>query len=214
MIQGIYVKKASDVNPAWGDGGRALAMAIAPIATVPQTVTAVKSAGGDLDDDTYYYKVTAIGVNGETIGSSEVNATTSGTDNSVTLGWVDQDDVTFRVYRGLATGVYTVCQEVSTNALIDDGSGWVTCNPIPTTAPDITAYSWSVLGNITSVVPIYIPAGDDGIGTTPKRTVVTVFYNDGSDSVNINLQKVLNQSGWNIGTQAAIEQAVSDILSW
>jgi hypothetical protein len=152
--------------------------------------------------------------NGETIGSSQVNATTSGGDNSVTLGWVDQDDVTFRVYRGLATGVYTVCQEVDTNALVDDGSGWVTCNPIPTVAPEITAYSWDVLGSITSVLPIYVPAGNDGVGNTPKRAGIEIYYNDGDASTFVDLTKVLNQSGWNTGTQASVEQAVSDILSW
>lgn len=215
MKQGIYIKQAVDILPEYSGEGRCVGLALAPIGIVPTTFVATKTAEGGLADDTYYYKVTAIGINGESLGSSEANATTSGGDNSVTLEWDDQDDVTFRVYRGLATGVYTEYRETTSNTLLDDDDDkWLVGSSIPTVAPDITTYSWSVLNNVVGVEGVFVPAGNDGVSTTPKRTVIEISYNGGSDKTMVNLQSVLNQSSWNTGEQSCISQAISDIMSW
>jgi len=215
MTQGIYIKQAVDILPEYSGEGRCVGLCLAPIGILPTNLVATKTAEGDLEDDTYYYKVTAIGVNGESLGSTEANATTSGTDNSVTLEWDDQDDVAFRVYRGLSTGVYTKYRDTTSNTIIDaDDDEWLDNASIPTVAPDITAYSWSILNGVVGVEGVFVPAGDDGVGTTPKRTLIEISYNGGSDKIVVNLNAVLNQSGWNTGSQSCISQAISDIMSW
>lgn len=73
----------------------------------PYNLTATPSTGGSLTSgQQYFYKVTAIdGVGGETLGSTEANATPSGGNLSVTLVWnVVPNAVGYNVYRSTTTG--------------------------------------------------------------------------------------------------------------
>ncbi|MDE2105243.1 MAG: hypothetical protein KGL39_48910 [Patescibacteria group bacterium] len=63
------------------------------------------TTGGTLAAATYYYKVTALGATGETIGSNEASITTTGTTSTVTLTWSAVVGATgYRVYRGTSAG--------------------------------------------------------------------------------------------------------------
>jgi len=71
----------------------------------PTTPAAASASGGSLDDDTYYYRVASITLYGEQIAAAEVNATTSGTHNSVTLTWTaDANAKEYAIYKGTTTG--------------------------------------------------------------------------------------------------------------
>ena len=73
----------------------------APVLTLGVTST----AGGTLAAATYFWKVTAIDAGGETVGSNEVTATTTGTTSSQPLSWPAIAGSTgFKVYRGTAAG--------------------------------------------------------------------------------------------------------------
>jgi hypothetical protein len=78
------------------------------VIVAPTTPSASLAAGGTLADDTWYYRVTSVDDVGETTGCTEVNATTSGSNNSVLLNWDDMTGATsYRVYRSTTSSVYT-----------------------------------------------------------------------------------------------------------
>ena len=107
---------------------------------VPTGVSAAAAAGGSLADGTYYYRVTALDGVGETIGSAEVNATTSGTDNSVTISWTAVTGAAkYRVY-GRASGAQDQYWETTSTSYTDDGTDG-TSGTVPTTT---TAYMHKV----------------------------------------------------------------------
>ena len=63
------------------------------------------STGGSFTAGTYYWVITATNFAGETIASSEVNATLTGQTSSAVLSWTLPDGATgVRIYRGTATG--------------------------------------------------------------------------------------------------------------
>ena len=75
----------------------------APVQSAPATAT----TGGTIVAGTYYYKITALGSGGETIGSNEqsivVPATTA--TNTVTVNWTTVAGATgYKVYRGITSG--------------------------------------------------------------------------------------------------------------
>ena len=75
--------------------------------TTPTGVTATAStSGGSLAANTYYFKVSALdGGLGETLPSSEVSATTSGSTGSVTVSWPAVTNAPYyRVYWGTSAG--------------------------------------------------------------------------------------------------------------
>lgn len=98
---------------------------------IPSDVAATGSTtGGTLAADTYYYAVTALDANGETIASEEVEATTTGSTSSVALTW---DTVagasSYRVYKGTATGDYDEYFTATTNSKTDTGSAGTAGSP-------------------------------------------------------------------------------------
>lgn len=99
----------------------------------PGTITPTPSTtGGTLAAGTYYYKVTALNAQGETVGSSEATATTTGSTGSVALAWTAITGATsYKVYRGSSSGGENVYYTTTTNSYTDTGSTGVSAS-VPT----------------------------------------------------------------------------------
>ena len=111
-----------------------LALQNSPVGTLtaPTGLAAVLASGGSLTSGTtYYYVVTAIDSGGgETIASSEVNATPSGGNLTVDLTWTAVTGaVSYNVYRSTSTNTEVLLTgaglPATTNSYTDDGSATV-----------------------------------------------------------------------------------------
>ncbi len=88
----------------------------------PGSVTAAPAAGGGLANQPWYYKVTAIDAIGETVGSSEATATTSGANNAVLVSWAAvAGAVSYNVYRGSAASQENIFFNTTGLAFTDNG---------------------------------------------------------------------------------------------
>jgi|GEM_PF-2095308 hypothetical protein len=112
----------------------------APILTLGATST----TGGTFAAGTYYWKVTAKSAGGETLGSNEVTATTTGTTSSQPLSWTAPvGAASYNVYRGTAAGVENVfVGNVTTTSYTDTGAAGTTVSPptVSTYAMPVTVY--------------------------------------------------------------------------
>ena len=99
----------------------------------PGTITPTPATtGGTLAAGTYYYKVTALNAQGETLASPEANATTTGSTGSVALAWAAVTGATsYKVYRGSSAGGENVYYTTVTNSYTDTGSAGV-AGTVPT----------------------------------------------------------------------------------
>jgi hypothetical protein len=114
----------------------------------PTGVVATPSTtGGSLAAGTYYYRVTFLNAAGETVGSAEVSAITTGATSSVSITWTTNTGATSaRVYRGTASGVQTTYYTDADGVapLVDTGAAG-TAGTVP----------------LVSTARITIPAADD-----------------------------------------------------
>lgn len=114
--------------------GRGVAYLVNNDRNTPTGLAAVGSTtGGTLPADTYYYKVSAVDSVGETLASSEVNVTTTGSTSSVALTWGAVPGAhKYRVYRSDTTsGSQDEYVEVTTNAYTDTAlAGWTAGAPL------------------------------------------------------------------------------------
>jgi hypothetical protein len=95
------VPAATTVKVAQGTMCNVTGSAAAPVLTLGTTST----TGGTLAAATYYWKVTGKAANGETVGSNEVTATTTGTTSSQPLSWTAVGGATsYNIYRGTTAG--------------------------------------------------------------------------------------------------------------
>jgi hypothetical protein len=105
----------------------------------PETVVATPSAsGGTLAAGTYYYKVTALNASGETVGSAQVSAITTGATGSVALTWGAVTGATsYKIYKGTISGTYTGYFTSGIASYTDTGSA-VTAGSIPTAPTNLS----------------------------------------------------------------------------
>lgn len=89
----------------------------------PTGVTATGSTlGGTLPAGTYFYKVTALNGNEESLGSTEVSVITTGTTSSVSVAWTAISGATsYRVYRGTASNGQNVFYTDDASPFVDTG---------------------------------------------------------------------------------------------
>ena len=211
----IYIKKITDINPSFGGDGRGFGMTIAPIALLPTTLGATQSdVEGGLETGTYYYVVTSLGINGESKATDELEVVvdSSLSDKRINLTWDSQDDVTYRLYRYEKDGaekINEVYRNVSTNSFQDLNAGWLLGYVVPDGEPKIDRYNYSYIMGIQGVDPIFI----EGDGADVKRRCA-IRVNTESLSIDIDLEKVLNQPSWSDGTYEGVLKAVEDIMSW
>ena len=103
----------------------------------PTSPTATASAsGGSLASATYYYKITAFGETGETVGSAEVSAAVTGPNGSVALTWICPGAVSYRVYRGTSSGGQNTYYASPTCKFTDTGASGTAGSP-PSTSTAI-----------------------------------------------------------------------------
>jgi Bacterial Ig domain/Calx-beta domain/Lamin Tail Domain/RTX calcium-binding nonapeptide repeat (4 copies) len=97
----------------------------------PTGLTATGSnTGGSLATGTYFYKVAARNINGETLASTEASASVTGPSGRVNLAWDSVPGATsYRVYRGTASNAQTVFFTSGTNSFGDTGAGATAGSP-------------------------------------------------------------------------------------
>ncbi len=90
----------------------------------PTGVSATPSGtGGTLAAGTYYYRVTALNAAGETLGSAEVTAVTTGATSSVSIAWTNNPLATsYRIYRGVTSGGQSVYYTDAATPFVDTGA--------------------------------------------------------------------------------------------
>lgn len=163
------------------------------------SVTVAFSAADAGSDNIIRYDCDAI------VGFDEVNATPAGANLTIDLAWDAPLGVLieYRVYCGMATGVYDYFYKVATNSLSD--TGLVT-----------KCFDESITkSRVAHVSSLFIPATTAN-GTEKDARCVLQLYMDWGEShpYDINLKDVTNQPTWNAGTQAATAQAQIDINDW
>jgi len=123
-----------------------------PNLTTPTGVTATGSAtGGTLAAASYFYRVSAVNAQGETLASTEVTSgALTGTTSSVALSWTAVPGATgYRVYRTTTSGTYTSPAFLSAptgTTYTDTGGTALTAGTVTTanTATTSAPYFWKV----------------------------------------------------------------------
>ena len=183
--------------------------------TIPILSSATASAGGSLVDDTYYYKITATGINGESLPSIEKSATTSSTNNSVTLVYKTKEPASkITIYKGLASGVYGWKKDVSnTTKFIDDGiREFVQGSITATTTQTSIDYTLLRKSDVTNVSGLYTPAKFINGEDIKAHASVTLYLNEDQE-ITLDLEEIGNQSAWTVSS-AGLKQALDDINAW
>lgn len=115
------------------------AVEIGRMGAVSMGAITTATTGGSIAAGTYYYKVTALGVRGETMGSAEVHIATTGSSSTVTVNFFTLPGAqSYEIYRGTTAGGENQKQNVAapapgiqTQFFTDTGSGWVS-GTVPT----------------------------------------------------------------------------------
>lgn len=132
------------------------------LAVVPgpvNLVAGVSASGGILPAGTYYYAVTAIGPNGETIASNEVTVTLSGAASRVDLSWTAFAGATqYNVYRGTVVSGETLLATMPAAV------------KVPPTG--VVATPFGTGGTLAAGTRFYVVTAFDAAGETVKSTEV------------------------------------------
>lgn len=107
------------------------------------TLGTTSTTGGSLAAGTYYWKVSALNAAGETLGSNEVTATTTGTTSSQSLSWTAvAGAVSYNVYRGASAGGENTQYNTTATSFTDTGAAGTSKSPVAanTTAMAVTVY--------------------------------------------------------------------------
>lgn len=102
----------------------------APVIGVPDGVSASATDGGSLTSGTYYYVVTALNNNGETVASAEVSADVDGSSTTaVEVSWNSVPGATkYRVY-GRASGAQDTYWETTSTTFTDTAGAGTSGTP-------------------------------------------------------------------------------------
>jgi hypothetical protein len=80
------------------------------------------TTGGTLPAGTYFYKVTALKGNEESLGSTQVSVTTTGATSSVSVTWTAVSGATsYRVYRGTSSNAQNTFYTDDASPFVDTG---------------------------------------------------------------------------------------------
>ena len=102
--------------------------AMRPKATMGTVTTATATTGGTIPDDTYYFRVSYVDYNGESLASAEVNQVTGAANvSTLTLSWTAvAGALYYKIYCGLATGADNTPLVRVISGSTYDGSGTIT----------------------------------------------------------------------------------------
>lgn len=109
-------------------------------------------SGGTFAAGTYYWKITATNIAGETTGSSEVSAVLTGSTSSCALAWTAVTGASgYKVYRGTSAGAQDkLIATVTTNSYTDTGTaGTAATVPGANTASTFVGSSAFTGGSVT-----------------------------------------------------------------
>jgi hypothetical protein len=139
----------SDAHVATYNSDDASSTYVAQAAISMGTVTPTGStSGGTLAAAEYFYVVTALTANGESLGSTEVNATTTGSTSSVALAWsAVTGAISYKIYRSTTTGTEKFLHAAASNSFTDTGAYTPTTVAPPTA--NTTADLWLQVGGKT-----------------------------------------------------------------
>ena len=169
--RGILSWRRNDGLPfaAWGTASHlyetsgSLNNDITPGLSPPSIVSiATATTGGTLAANTYYYVVTALNANGETLASMEVKITTTGSTSANTISWnlPVPGATSYRIYRGTATGaenVYYTKTPGTSVSFVDTGATSASGTP-----PTLNGAVSLTAGNVDALIGGF---GSEGYGT-------------------------------------------------
>ena len=150
--------------------------------------TATTGGTGLAASTAYFYKVTALGVSGESLGSNEVSVTTGlGATNSNTLSWSAVVGATgYRVYRGTAVGAESVYYAPGNVLTYVDTGAASTVGTVPTTNTAVSAMTPFPHTNVVGQT-----ANKDGNYSSPV-SAVRINVTAGAGTVTLTLLQGVN----------------------
>lgn len=172
-------------------------------------------AGGTLPAATYYYKVTALGPTGETLGSNEVSVTTTGATSSVALSWGAVTGATgYKVYRGTSAGGENIYYAPGNVTAFTDTGATGTNGTVPSSntttlgAPTANAPTTATTGGtLTAATYYYKITALNSIGETLPSTEVSIATTGSTSANTVTWSAVTGATGYKIyrGTAAGAE---------
>ncbi|MHB1865152.1 MAG: hypothetical protein ACYCPS_03245 [Candidatus Saccharimonadales bacterium] len=214
-----YYYKVSAINsagetlpsPEVSISGSSFTPISAPAQNVP---TIAATSGGSLATGTYYYKITALTANGQTIGSNEESIAVTSPD-TVGLSWTAVTGAaSYDVYRGTTSGGENVYYNTTATSYTDTGAAGTSGSvPTPNTAttntneaviswsPVIGATSYRVYRGTTSggenvyyntTATSYTDTGAAGSTSSPQTSDQTARLGIGTSSPSANLDVLGN----------------------
>ncbi|MBN9299857.1 MAG: IPT/TIG domain-containing protein [Filimonas sp.] len=157
--------------------------------TAPSNVQATAVTGGTLSG-TYYYVVTALGYNGESMGSKEATVQTTGSTNAIQLTWdVVENSAAYKIYRATTSGsenmLVGIVQGGTTTTFTDTNANTQLPPPniyyAPGTTSDMYAQFFHQVSVSTGGLSYADPYDDQG---GQSSTLSALFPN----SINVTLQ--------------------------
>lgn len=143
------------------------------------TLGATTASGGTFAAGTYFWRVTAFNIHGETLGSNEVTATVPA-NGTVALSWTAVPNATqYYVYRGPTSGSEIAIYVAGSPSIVDDG----TTNPggptLPTTNTATTGTQWNGPTGTTGIAygqpgPTGIVTADNTAGNAKADVLLTI----------------------------------------
>jgi len=146
---------------------------VATVATTPPTISlGTATSGGAFVAGTYFWVVTAIGTNGESVASNEVTATLT-SNQEQPISWSATGGATgYNVYRGTATGAENklIATLGAVMTYTDTGTAGTTQSPPTGVGPFNVTFTGALAG--TQLEPIQLAQNNLTGGTDPTVNIV------------------------------------------
>jgi len=153
-----------------------------PSLLAPPTLTlgAIATSGGTFAAGTYFWKVTAFNIHGQTLGSNEITATVPA-NGTVSLTWTAAPGAQYYyVYRGTTSGSEVAIYQAGVTSIVDGG----TTNPggpaLPTSNTAVQGVEWNGPPAGTTGIaygqpgPTGIVTVDNTLGTAPADVLLAI----------------------------------------